>query len=226
MTVVSSNQESIDPGDPRYVNLLGFLVSCGQKSLCTKGVKLNVAAPPLTANDGKVDKDNQNNAKATNNMEPTNGEVDHGDNKQSPVPDVDVGDKGEEYEGDNFNDHHQWEQMSFDGTSCGKHAADYQAGDNVEMGSVREWNISPFPTPPPTLEKTAWYQAKIDYTMQDMELDSRQETCDIEYTDAEVAHIWNQEAKKLNIKLLEKEAENLCIKIQLAGLTCTNDLPA
>ncbi|KAF9228927.1 hypothetical protein BS17DRAFT_763578 [Gyrodon lividus] len=220
-------------------------------------------------------------------MEPTSGEVDHGDTKQSPVPDVDIEDKGEEYEGDDFNNHHQWEQTSFDGTSCGKCAAGYQVGDDIEMGSVypistsRGQNISLSPTPPPShksgklhtpwsnssetnltrgasgsaymarhvksevlgcilglnnetesmiaslaLEKTAQYQAKIDHTMQDRELNFRWETCDIEHADAEVAHIRNQEVKKLNIELLEKEAETLFLKIQLAGLTCTNDLLA
>ncbi|KAF9229422.1 hypothetical protein BS17DRAFT_763026 [Gyrodon lividus] len=76
------------------------------------------------------------------------------------------------------------------------------------------------------LGKMAWYQAKIDYAMQDRELDFRREMRDIEHADVEVAHICNQEAKKLDIELLEKEVETLRLKIQLAGLSRSNDLPA
>jgi hypothetical protein len=74
--------------------------------------------------------------------------------------------------------------------------------------------------------KTVRYQAKIDYAMQDRELDFRRETRDIERADAEEAHIRNQEAKKLDIELKLAEAETLRLKIQLAGLTRSGDLPA
>ncbi|KAF9236800.1 hypothetical protein BU15DRAFT_76633 [Melanogaster broomeanus] len=344
--------EGINPGDPRYANLLeavttefpyfsdldslwrgnpsydanlvssapnknhaqDFLLAVGKKSHM-KGAKSNVAAPPLTINDGEIDEDNQNDAEATNDVGLTSGEAVHGDNEQPPVPDVDMGDEGEEYEEDGFNDHHQWEQTSL------------KAGDDVEMGSPTPTpppsrppartrskfslpqvartpsgdarasfrNLSPYLRPPTSTSsvgavsssvsssgrksgklrtpwsnssetsstrgasgsahvarrvksellgrisglndetesiiassasgKTAWYQAKIDYAMQDRELDFRWETRDIERADAEVAHIRNQEAKKLDIKLLEKEAETLCLKIQLAGLSRSNDLP-
>ncbi|KAF9224951.1 hypothetical protein BS17DRAFT_766278 [Gyrodon lividus] len=50
----------------------------------------------------------QNNAEATNDAGLTSGVV-HGDNEQPPVPDVDMGDKREEYEEGDFNNHHQWE---------------------------------------------------------------------------------------------------------------------
>ncbi|KAF9232618.1 hypothetical protein BU15DRAFT_81024 [Melanogaster broomeanus] len=350
--------EGIDPGDPRYANLLeavttefpyfsdlnslwhgnpsydanlvssapnknhaqDFLSAVGKKSR-TKGAKSNIAAPLLTINNGEIDEDNQNDAEATNDVGLTSGEAVHGDNEQH-VPDVDMGDEGEEYEEDDFNDHHQWEQTSL------------KAGDDVEMGSVRGQNMSPSPTPPPSRRpartrskfslpqvartpsgdarasfrnsspylrpptstssvgaasssvsssgrksgklhtpwsnssetsstrgasgsahvarrvksellgcisglndetesiiaslasgKTAQYQAKIDYAMQDRELDFRREMRDIERADAEVAHIRNQEAKKLDIELLEKEAETLRLKIQLAGLSRSNDLP-
>ncbi|KAF9230848.1 hypothetical protein BU15DRAFT_83105 [Melanogaster broomeanus] len=317
--------EGINPGDPRYANLLEAVTTefpyfsdldslwhgnpSYDANLVSSAPNKNhaqdflSAPPPLTINDGEIDEDNQNDTEATNDVGLTSVEAVHGDNEQPPVPDVDMPDEGEEYEEDDFNDHHQWEQTSL------------KAGDDVEMGSVRGRNMSPSPTPPPSWPpartrskfslpqvartpsgdarasfhnsspylcpptstssvgavsssvsssgrksgklrtpwsnssetsstrgasgsahvarrvksellghisglndetesiitssasgKTAWYQAKIDYAMQDRDAHSQ------------------SGAKKLDIELLEKEAETLCLKIQLAGLSRSNDL--